>query len=104
MAQYFHLFHGERFSDLQTFMSLYPSRFREPMDLPSPEGKDVKNILFYLIFFKIVDLIIISFDIILNKTHKNYEFKQGCAFACDIRKTRIFCENFAQKFSLFIRF
>ncbi|CBY11859.1 unnamed protein product [Oikopleura dioica] len=41
MAQYFHLFHGERFLDLQTFMSLYPSRFREPMDLPSPE--EVEN-------------------------------------------------------------
>jgi len=50
IAKYFHLFHGERFSDLQTFMSLYPSRFREPMDLPSPEGKDVKKILFSLIF------------------------------------------------------
>jgi len=37
IARYFHLFHGERFEQLQTFMALYPARFKEPFDLPLPE-------------------------------------------------------------------
>jgi len=37
IARYFYLFHGDRFEQLRTFMGLYPSRFKEPFDLPLPE-------------------------------------------------------------------
>jgi len=64
IVRYFHLFHGKRFGQLRTFIGLYPSRFKEPFELPTPEeihddeSDDDSSICDY----QVVDCSAISYD------------------------------------------